>query len=49
MPSKAELVQAARSLRLLLEKLPVEESLSDAQLRDHLELAVEVLEKIARD
>jgi hypothetical protein len=47
MPSKAELAEAAKSLRLLLEKLPREESLSDAQLRDHLELAAQVLEKIA--
>jgi hypothetical protein len=46
-PTKAELAGAAKSLRLLLEKLPEEASLADAQLRDHLELAASVLEKMA--
>lgn len=47
MPSKAELAQAARSIRLLLEELPGEASQHDARLRDHLELAADILEGMA--
>jgi hypothetical protein len=48
MPTKKELAEAANSLRLLLEKLP-EADLHDAQLRDHLDLAASVLEKMSQE
>jgi hypothetical protein len=47
--TKKELADAANSLRLLLEQLPRDESLEEAKLRGHLDLAASVLEKMSQE